>query len=50
MKLGPISVSLVSPFLTANPELSRLIARLKLLTCVAPPPVGGASPESITHF
>jgi hypothetical protein len=36
MKLGLISISLASPFLTANPEPSRLIARLKLLTYIAP--------------
>jgi hypothetical protein len=50
MKLGLIAVSVASPCLTALPAPSRLIARLQLLTCIAPPLVGGASPESITHF
>jgi hypothetical protein len=45
MKLGLISVSLASPFFTALPEPSRLIARLQLPTRIASPPVGKASPS-----
>jgi hypothetical protein len=43
MKLVLIFGSLASPFLTAFPAPSRLIARLQLPTRIASPPVGKAS-------
>jgi hypothetical protein len=45
MKLVLIFGSLASPFLTAFPAPSRLIARLQLPTRIASPPVGKASPS-----